>query len=143
MTRKERAVALYKSGYNCAQAIAMTYSPVLEMTEETAAATFSGFGGGMGGQHLVCGAVSVMIAVLSKLMGVSDSSPAGKNKIYTRVREACKTVKDAHGSIICRDLLIEAKKTDDTPKPCSKYLETVCDEIEIALGNKAAKYFND
>ncbi len=141
MTRKERAVSLYKSGYNCAQAIAITYAPVLELTEEAAAAMFSGFGGGMGGQHIVCGAVSVMTAIMGKLLGVSDSSPAGKNKIYTRVREACKTMKEAHGTIVCRDLLIEAKKTDPSPKPCSKYLETVCDEIEVALGNKADIYF--
>ena len=43
--RQERAVMLYKSGYNCAQAVAIAYSDVLGMSEDKAGAIFSGFGG--------------------------------------------------------------------------------------------------
>jgi C_GCAxxG_C_C family probable redox protein len=83
--RQERAVMLYKSGYNCAQAVAIAYSEVLGMSEEKAGAIFSGFGGGFGGQHEVCGAVSAMTAVLGALLDVKDGDADGKKRIYSRV----------------------------------------------------------
>ncbi len=134
--RAERAIAIYKSGHNCAQALAIAYADVLGMSEDKASAMFSGFGGGFGGQHEVCGAISAMTAVMGLLMGVTDGSLESKKRIYSRISTACKQFKKEHGSIICRDLLVQAKKTDPSPKPCSAHLATVCSLMDEAIGKR-------
>ena len=136
--RQERAVDLYKNrGYNCAQAIVVAYSDVLGMSEEQAFSTFAGFGGGFGGQHEVCGAVSGMTAVFGALLGVKPTDADGKQKIYSRVMNACKEFKKEHETIICRNLLVEAKKTDASPKPCSKYIATCCALLDASIGKNS------
>jgi C_GCAxxG_C_C family probable redox protein len=135
--RQERAVMLYKSGYNCAQAVAIAYSDVLGMSEDKAGAIFSGFGGGFGGQHEVCGAVSAMTAVLGALLDVKDGDAEGKKKIYSRVQNACKDFKKEHESIICRTLLVNAKKVDESPKPWAHYIASCCAILDASIGKNS------
>ena len=137
--RQERAVDLYKNqGYNCAQAVVVAYADVLGMSEEQAFATFAGFGGGFGGQHEVCGAISGMTAVLGALLNVKTSDSAeGKQKIYSRVMNACKDFKKEHESIICRTLIVNAKKNDESPKPCSHYIASCCQILDDSIGKNS------
>ena len=135
MTRRQKAINLYKNqGYNCAQSVAMAYCDVLEMTEENAETVFAGFGGGFGGQHEVCGAISAMTAIMSKIVGVGNRDAESKKHIYSRVSTSCKDFKKEYGSIICRTLLVEAKKKDESAKPCSHYIDKCCHLIDHALG---------
>ena len=136
--RQERAVDLYKNkGYNCAQAIVVAYADVLNMSEEQAFSTFAGFGGGFGGQHEVCGAISGMTAVFGALLNVKPTEENGKQKIYSRIMNACKEFKKEHGTIICRNLLVNAKKTDSSPKPCSKYIASCCALLDGSIGKNS------
>ena len=48
MSHSEKAVALFKSGYNCAQAVFVAFSDVTGLDEKTALMLSSSFGGGMG-----------------------------------------------------------------------------------------------
>ncbi|MBQ2591308.1 MAG: C_GCAxxG_C_C family protein, partial [Paludibacteraceae bacterium] len=56
--RRNKAVELFKSGFNCAQAVAIAYSDVLGMSDEEAAKVSGSFGGGMGRMGEVCGTLS-------------------------------------------------------------------------------------
>ena len=135
--RQERAVNLYKNGYNCAQAVAIAYSDVMGISEEKASQIFSGFGGGFGGQHEVCGAVSAMTAVFGAILDIKDTDEGGKQKIYSRIQNACKDFKKQHESIICRTLLVNAKKVDQSNKPCSNYISTCCALLDASIGKNS------
>ena len=45
--REQRAGELFKAGYNCCQAVAMTFADVIGLPEDEVARLTSGFGGGM------------------------------------------------------------------------------------------------
>ena len=58
--RVEKARTLFQEGYNCAQAVFLTYSDVFGMDTALAARLAASFGGGMGRMREVCGTVSGM-----------------------------------------------------------------------------------
>jgi len=49
--RAQKAMALFKEGYNCSQAIMLTFADLCEIDEKTALKLSSSFGGGMGGSE--------------------------------------------------------------------------------------------
>ncbi len=57
--RVEKARALFQEGYNCAQAVFLTYSDMFGMDTALAARLAASFGGGMGRMREVCGDASV------------------------------------------------------------------------------------
>lgn len=71
-SNEERAIELFKQGYNCAQAVFAAFSEELGMEFETALKLSSSFGGGMGRLREVCGAVSGMFAVAGMKYGYTD-----------------------------------------------------------------------
>ena len=58
MKRKEQAMAYFKEGYNCAQAVFLAFRDLTGFEEKTALRLAAPFGGGLGRQREVCGAVS-------------------------------------------------------------------------------------
>lgn len=68
----KRAEQLFMEGYNCSQAVLLSYSDITGLDDKTAAMLASGFGGGMGRMREVCGAVSGMFIVLGIVAGYSD-----------------------------------------------------------------------
>ena len=67
--RKEKAMALFEEGYNCAQAVFLAFEDLHGFDRHTAAALSSSFGGGMGRLREVCGTVSGMFMVAGVLYG--------------------------------------------------------------------------
>lgn len=132
--RVERAVSLFKSGYNCSQSVVVAYADCFGLDEPTATKMSASFGGGMGRLREVCGAVSgsFMLAGL-KYASTDPSDKAAKTKNYTVVQELAEKFRQHNGSIICRELLGLARQKDDpvpsdrTPeyykrRPCSEYV---------------------
>ena len=72
MTKKERAMALFTQGYNCAQSVVLAFADELDADEATLARLSSSFGGGFGRMREVCGAVSCMAIVLGLLEGCKE-----------------------------------------------------------------------
>jgi len=64
INHKERAIELFKQGYNCAQSVFGAFSEDLGVDFKTAVKTSSSFGAGMGRLREVCGAVSGMFMVV-------------------------------------------------------------------------------
>ena len=101
----ERAMALFKEGYSCSQAVIGAFCDETGLDFETAMKLSSSFGGGMGRLREVCGAVSGMFMVAGLLYGFSD--PANKKarvEHYQLIQALAEQFKKENGSIICREL---------------------------------------
>lgn len=123
MTRSERAVELFLEGCNCAQAVFVAFADLVGVDEPLALRLSSSFGGGVGRQREVCGAVSGMCMVLGALYGYDDvKDPTKKAEHYARVQQLCGAFKEMYGSIVCRELL-GAKRADDAPTPTPRDAE--------------------
>ena len=113
--RAEKAMELHKSGFNCAQAVYLAFADLYPFDLNTAALVAGPLGGGLGGQHEVCGAVSAMSLVLGMQYGYSDpADKAAKVALYKRVQACSAKFSAVTGSIICRELLGLAK---NAPQP--------------------------
>ena len=63
--KDEQAKELFLNGYNCAQAVFCTFAKELGIDDKTALKLSACFGGGLGRQREVCGAVSAMCMAFS------------------------------------------------------------------------------
>ena len=123
MTRSERAIDLFLNGCNCAQAVFAAFADLIPMEHKLALRLSSSFGGGLGRQREVCGAVSGMCMVLGALYGHDDpDDQAAKAAHYALVQSLCGEFRARYGSIICRDLL-GAKRAEDSPNPTPRDAE--------------------
>lgn len=109
--RAQKAMALFKEGYNCAQAVFLAFSDLYDMDAKAAACLSSSFGGGLGRMREVCGAVSGMAMVAGMLYGYdSPTDYEGKTLHYARIQELAGEFTKENGSIICKELLGLAQK---------------------------------
>ena len=117
MNHAEKAFELFKSGYNCAQAVAVAFCDKTGLTEKQAARMASSFGGGMGRMREVCGAVSGMFMVLGLLYGYDDpKADTEKKQLYTDVQALAEEFRKDAGSILCREIL-KNPPSDPNPSP--------------------------
>lgn len=138
----ERAEALFRSGYNCSQAVFCTFAEDLCLTQEQAARISIGLGGGVGRMREICGAIS------SAAMLVGLAKPDyDKAKVYETVREITTEFQKKHNSVICKDLLglkevnLDEKPEPRTPefyikRPCLKIICDAVSAIEKVLFSK-------
>ena len=118
MNKSEKAVNLFKQGYNCCQAVFCAFCESFGINLEQGLKLSSSFGGGMGGMREVCGTVSGMFMVLGLKYGYSVSNDINlKKQHYDLIREAAKKFADENGSIICKELLGLSK-----PKQNAEYI---------------------
>ena len=146
---KEKAMALFKEGYNCAQSVFLAFNDVMGLDEKTALKLSSSFGGGIARLREVCGAVSGMCMVLGVLYGYDDPKDyEAKKAHYVLIREAADRFKAENGSIICRDILGDpAHGGDPTPRtesfykkrPCAEYVGICAEIVENYIKEKGKK----
>jgi len=106
MTRSDKAVASFKNGFSCTQALLSTFSEDLGMEKEIAYKVASGFGGGVGRTGNICGAVSGALMVIGLKYGSSiPENCAGKEKTYEIIREFINNYTALNGSVNCTELL--------------------------------------
>lgn len=108
MTKQEAAQANFSKGYNCCQAVLVAFQEELGMTEEQAARLGSGMGGGVARLRELCGAVSAMALIAGYCRGYSlPDDQANKARTYAQVRGLIEAFGQAHGAILCRELLAD------------------------------------
>lgn len=133
MTKRERAMQLFREGYNCAQAVVGAFAEELELPLETLMLLSSSFGGGMSRLREVCGAVSGIAMVAGKTKGYSDPKAViEKKEHYARIQQLTGLFSEKNGSIICRELLgLGAGKSQPTPELRTKeyYQKRPCVEL--------------
>lgn len=150
--RAQRAVELFKQGYNCSQAVFTACADLYDIMDEQLALRLSAsFGGGMGRMRMVCGAASGMFM----LAGLHNGSATphdndGKMANYAFVQQLAGEFKNTYGSLICAELLglapkgqcnvkldLDPRPAERTPeyyekRPCS---EMVAEAVRIYLRN--------
>ena len=137
--KSEKAKELFKSGYNCSQAVLGVFCEEFGLDFETAMKLASSFGGGMGRMREVCGTVSGMFMAAG--LAFSSSEPSNENKAnqYKIVQELANRFREKNGSIICRELL-QGVESSNSPVPSERTetyykkrpcIELVADSVEI------------
>ncbi len=104
--RVEKARALFRSGYNCAQAVFCAFAEELGIDETTALKLSSSFGGGVGRLREVCGAFSGFAMVAGLVNGYDDpNDPEAKKAHYALIQQKAAEFQKLHGSVVCREIL--------------------------------------
>ena len=139
--RVEKARRLFKeNGYNCCQAVVLAYNDIFGISDETAAAMSSGFGGGMGRLREVCGSVSGMVMLAGLISPASDpSNKEWRTANYALVQEMAEEFRKANGSIVCKELLglvpmgSASPAPKETPEPSDRtpeyYKKRPCEDL--------------
>lgn len=146
-TYAQKAMALFKEGYNCSQSVFLAFSDRYDMDRETAAKLASSFGGGLGRMREVCGAVSGMAMVAGILYGYdSPTDYQAKTEHYVRIQELVRAFGEKNGSYVCRELLGLDKK-NDSPVPEKRtedyYQKRPCAELVGMAAAIMENYINE
>ncbi len=103
---ESRAIELFRSGYNCAQAVVSSFSETMDFDIDQAAALSAGFGGGMGRLQKTCGAVTGAFMVLGIYNYRKYSEPTErKNRASDMVREFNHRFGSIYGTTDCSSLI--------------------------------------
>ena len=104
--RIEKSVALFKSGFNCAQSVVAAFADKYGFTEEQALHMAASFGGGIGRMRMTCGAACglFMLAGLEKC-AVEGKDRESKAANYALVQRLAEEFKKRNGSLTCAELL--------------------------------------
>lgn len=144
-SRVAEAVALFESGYNCAQSVFAAYADLFGMDKETALKLSSPMGAGIGRMREVCGTVSGMSLLLGLKEGNADAADeTAKKRVYEVTRRMADRFKEENGSIICRELLgIAGREKSAAPsqrtkeyymtRPCSRLVASAAQIVEEVL----------
>ena len=85
--RIEKAVELFKSGYNCSQSVVAAFADMYGFTEEQALRMSASFGGGIGRMRQTCGAACGMFLLAGLEKGAVDGKDReGKAANYALVQ---------------------------------------------------------
>jgi C_GCAxxG_C_C family probable redox protein len=142
---ENKAIASFKTGLNCAQAVLTAYSDDLNFDNDLALSISCGFGGGMGRLQETCGAVTGSFMVLSiyNSKKFTDNKDK-KEETYSMIQEFSNNFTSIHGSMDCKSLLNCDLKTKEgqqyieennlTEKVCEKCISDSIGIIEELLG---------
>ncbi len=134
-TRIDETIKKHDKGYNCAQAVACTYSDLVGMDEETIFKLTEALGAGMGNMEGTCGAVSgaCILAGLKNSTGNLEL-PNSKGQTYKLSREILNEFKERNGSVVCKDL--KGTETGKVLRPCEECIKDAARIVEKVLFEK-------
>lgn len=143
--RVEKAVTLFKQGFNCSQSVFAACADIYGIEDETLALRLSAsFGGGIGRMRQTCGAACGMFMLAGLQNGsITPHDIDGKKQNYALVQNLAAQFKADNGSLICAELLgIMPKPQEPTPearteayyqkRPC---VDMVANAVRIFLNN--------
>ena len=145
--RIEKAVALFKEGFNCSQSVVAAFADKYGFTREQALKMSASFGGGIGRMRETCGAACGLFMLAGLETGCTEgANREGKAANYALVQELAKEFVKRNGALKCADLLGLSLKEPvvSTPeartdkyyakRPCVKMVEEAariwCEYIE-------------
>lgn len=144
MTRAEKALSLFASGFNCAQAVLGAFAKDYDLEEAKALRLACGFGGGMGCTARTCGAVTGAFMVIGLRYGnYEKGDKESKPLTYRKVKEFIEEFEKRHGSIECRQLigidisseqgLAEAREKKLFKSICTKLVQDTVNVLETIV----------
>lgn len=139
----ERAIELFNSGCNCAQAAFSVFAEEAGLDETICVKIAAPFGGGIGGSRNVCGALTGALMACGALNGYTSGVTPEEKKAYNRdIAEIMEKFAAKTGSIICGELLA-FNETDlangilpPDVKACNRYVEHAVQLVEEYLAQK-------
>lgn len=147
-SRVEDAVALFESGYACAQSVFAAYADLFGLDRETALRIAGPMSAGIGRMREVCGTVSAMAMLAGLKKGfTTPEEEEEKTRCYELVRRMSDRFREEQGTILCRELLglpermereESARPAERTPeyyasRPCSGAVRTAARLVEEFL----------
>lgn len=132
--RMEKALALHRKGYNCAQAVVCAYCDLFGVDEQTAYRMSEAFGLGMG-QMEVCGALAGA-CMLAGLKNSGGLEAVGKTKAetYKLDRALAAEFRKMNQSVLCREL--KGVETGKVLRSCDGCVEDAARLVETILLGK-------
>ena len=134
--RVAKGVALFKQGYNCSQAVTLSFADWYGVPEGLMARMSASFGGGIGRMRETCGTASGMFMLAGLEIASEEPDQDVKAKNYKAVQKLAEMFREQTGSIVCRELLrgyvkdvstnpVPDDRTDEYYKkrPCVKMVE--------------------
>ena len=134
--RIEKAVSLFKEGFNCSQSVVAAFADMYGFTREQALKMSASFGGGIGRMRETCGAACGLFMLAGLETGATEGADReGKAANYALVQELAEEFKQRNGALRCADLLGLSKNEPvvSTPeartnqyyakRPCVKMVE--------------------
>lgn len=116
--RIQKAVELFKQGYNCSQSVCAAFADMYGYTQEQALRMSASFGGGIGRMRMTCGAACGMFLLAGLQTGCVDGADKeGKEANYRVVQRLGNEFAKRNGSMICAELLRLSGKKHDDPVP--------------------------
>ena len=143
INHSEKAMELFKQGYNCSQSVFLAFCDELNIDHDTALKISSSFGAGMGRLREVCGAVTGMFMVSGMKYGYTDTKDrVSKTAHYKLIQELANRFKAENKSYICAELL-GIKPGPDSPVPEARTNEYYKKRPCVELVGCAAKIMED
>jgi C_GCAxxG_C_C family probable redox protein len=106
MNKAEKAVALFKEGFSCSQAVFSAFSEDFGLDRNTSLKISQPFGGGMAHLGEACGAVTGAFMLIGLKYGRTKADDLeARDRTYAKMRQFTDRFKALHCSIQCRCLL--------------------------------------
>ena len=101
---RNKAGNYFKEGYNCAEAMFLTYRELLAPElDPSLVKLFTGYGSGVGESGCMCGALTGAIAALNMIKG-RTTNEISRDEAYLLAREFTEKFTDKYGATCCRVL---------------------------------------
>lgn len=132
--RQLKAQELYRSGFNCCQAVFCACADVYGLDPDLALRISAAYGGGVGQMRLLCGAANGMFLLAGLEKGNTlPNHPELKKPTYQLVQHLASKFKGEYGSLICGELLGLTLASQPVRKaPC---IEMIAQSVRIACEN--------
>ena len=134
--RIEKAVSLFKEGFNCSQSVVAAFADKYGFTREQSLKMSASFGGGIGRMRETCGAACGLFLLAGlEICATEGNDREKKAKNYEIVQKLAEEFKRRNGALRCADLLglsknepIVSSPETRTPhyyekRPCVKMVE--------------------
>lgn len=134
-SRIEETINRHKKGYNCAQAVACTYSDMVGVDETTMFKMTEALGLGMGCMEGTCGAVSgaCVLAGMKQSSGKLEN-PDSKVESYKLSKEIVKQFEKQNQSVVCKTLKgVENGKVLRSCPDCIKDAAAIAEKVLFDL----------
>lgn len=119
---RNKAGDYFKEGYNCAEAIFLTYRELLAPEMDPAMVKLmTGFGGGLGHHGCMCGALSSSIVALNMIKGRTTNQES-RDEAYELAKEFAEKFEDKYNATCCRALNPYPFDTQEHLKNCLKII---------------------
>lgn len=142
-TKSENAIHYFSNGFNCSQAVLVSFGQDYGLSEDNCLRLACAFGGGIAKRQMTCGAVTGALMVLGLKFGrARNADISKKTETYEKVNDFIKEFIKRNGSVNCRELLGGLDMNNPEDQKVIEKLElfqTVCvkyvrDAVEITQG---------